>query len=679
MNEARDRAAGDFAAGRFAAVLETALAPVVGGMPDPELLCLGGQAAMRLRRPIDAAGLLQTAVMLAPTDNVAWCNLGEAWYALRQFLAADQSWGNVADLASLSPTAARRRKVARILSGREEVDWSAIRQAVASPGIRFWTPNVAAAVPEPADRLPMLLWLGEARRGEVCVTIDDGPSPDITPLLLEILKAKKIRAAFFLVGESVARHPEIAQRIAADGHEIYSHSYSHRLFTNLDEDTIIAEVSRTEELLSRLRPTPNPYPVRLPGGMGWNMPHVHRAIRRWNTDAVLVHWTVDPRDWAARASIALHGDPVREARTCLYEIALDPALGGAIVLTHDCQIGLPRTSTVYIRHFFEGLASLISEAHLKATPLFPIRETPALPTTPAAPQNTQAPSGIGGQKMTEVVCVDHTNWARFTSMFEVNGAPVLGWRRTLAQPWVDPSRPVAYVLVEDRKCVGWLQTIYADTRFGDGAPPTLICSLSGWYVREDQRSHSLKLLLRAMSDADTTPMTVFTASKNVTKIYTALHWHLLDNERWTISLAERTDGPVLIDDIAAVFDRLTPGEQRVMNDHRANKLNHAMIALDDRYCYFAYLVHERLNQQVADIIFLAGEVDLLLEEWYPAAATPLRGCDFLHVDCRYFGDRSVNLSRGRMWGTRMFRGPVELRNKLSMLYSEVPIYHPFLL
>jgi hypothetical protein len=90
-------------------------------------------------------------------------------------------------------------------------------------------------------------------------------------------------------------------------------------------------------------------------------------------------------------------------------------------------------------------------------------------------------------------------------------------------------------------------------------------------------------------------------------------------------------------------------------------------------------VHERLNQQVADIIFLAGEVDLLLEEWYPAAATPLRGCDFLHVDCRYFGDRSVNLSRGRMWGTRMFRGPVELRNKLSMLYSEVPIYHPFLL
>lgn len=76
---------------------------------------------------------------------------------------------------------------------------------------------------------------------------------------------------------------------------------------------------------------------------------------------------------------------------------------------------------------------------------------------------------------------------------------------------------------------------------------------------------------------------------------------------------------------------------------------------------------------------MIGEADLLLEEWHPAAGMKLLGCDFLYVDCRYLGDRPVSLPRGDMWGARMYRGPAELRNKLSMLYSEEPIYQPFLL
>jgi hypothetical protein len=166
----------------------------------------------------------------------------------------------------------------------------------------------------------------------------------------------------------VARYPEIAQRIVEGGHEIYSHSYSHSVFINLDEAAIIAELPRTEAVLSRLRPTPNPYPIRLPGGMGWDRPHVHRAIRHWKPEAVIVHWTVNSGDWAARASIGLRGDPQREARVRTCETALDPALGGAIVLAHDCLIGVPRTSTDYIRCFFDGLADVVSDAHLIAAP-----------------------------------------------------------------------------------------------------------------------------------------------------------------------------------------------------------------------------------------------------------------------------------------------------------------------
>lgn len=691
MSEVRVRAEADFAAGRFTAVLDAARTPVADGRSDPELLHLAAKAAIRLSRPVDAVGLLQTAVMLAPANNALWFELGDAWYALRQFHAADQAWGNVAALSTLSPAAPRRRKAARIMAGVDNLNWAGIRRDVRSPGMHFWSPNVEAAIPDPAERVPMLVWLGAERRGEVCISIDDGPSPDYTPALLSILKAKKAHAAFFLVGASVERHPELVQQIADDGHEIYTHSYSHSVFTDLDEDAIISELSRAEELLSRFRSTPSPYPVRLPGGMGWDMPHIHRAIRRWNPDAVLAHWTVDPRDWAGQATIAMLGDPVREAKIRLVEMAIDPAMGGAIVLAHDCRIGLPRTHPDFFRTFFEGLADIISDAHLTTGRLLPPRSAPpenappepkeepphivATPEPPApAPQSSSE-----GQNMIEVVRVDHTNWRGFTSAYEVNGAPIAAWRRTLAQPWVDPSKPIAYVLVDGRKCVGWLQTIYADTRFGDGEPPTLICSLSGWYVHEDYRFNSLKLILGAMNDADTTPMTVFTASHTAARIYTGLRWHLLDKDRWTIPLSDRAGGPILVDDVEAIFDRLSPGEQRVVNDHRAHNLNHAMITAGDRYCYYSYLVHERLNQQVADILYLAGESDLLLEQWQPKPATPLASCAILNVDSRYFGDRPVNLPRGDMWGARMFHGPIELRSKLSMLYSEVPIYHPFLL
>ena len=225
---------------------------------------------------------------------------------------------------------------------------------------------------------------------------------------------------------------------------------------------------------------------------------------------------VNSGDWAARASIGLRGDPQREARVRTCETALDPALGGAIVLAHDCLIGVPRTSTDYIRCFFDGLADVVSDAHLIAAPLFPSPRVPqaaapavaqlaAQAATRAASQaHTTSPSTTG-QDPVDVVCVAHTNWAAFSSAYELNGAPVAGWRRTLAQPWVDPSRPIAYVLVDGRKCVGWLQTIYADTHFGDGAPPTLICSLSGWYVQENYRYRSLSLILRAMIDTDAIP------------------------------------------------------------------------------------------------------------------------------------------------------------------------------
>lgn len=64
-------------------------------------------------------------------------------------------------------------------------------------------------------------------RNEVWLTIDDGPDPASTPRLLELLKAHKAKATFFVVGDQVARHPDLARRIAAEGHTIGNHTQTH--------------------------------------------------------------------------------------------------------------------------------------------------------------------------------------------------------------------------------------------------------------------------------------------------------------------------------------------------------------------------------------------------------------------------------------------------------------------
>jgi peptidoglycan/xylan/chitin deacetylase (PgdA/CDA1 family) len=72
-----------------------------------------------------------------------------------------------------------------------------------------------------------------ASRRAVALTFDDGPDPQTTPLLLELLARRGVKAAFFCVGEQVARQPELARQIAAQGHLVENHSYQHHRWTNL--------------------------------------------------------------------------------------------------------------------------------------------------------------------------------------------------------------------------------------------------------------------------------------------------------------------------------------------------------------------------------------------------------------------------------------------------------------
>jgi peptidoglycan/xylan/chitin deacetylase (PgdA/CDA1 family) len=83
------------------------------------------------------------------------------------------------------------------------------------PRSRAIGPNVA--------RLPP----AAARRGEVALTFDDGPDPEVTPRVLDRLDAAGMRATFFLIGERAARHPALVREIVRRGHAVENHSHRH--------------------------------------------------------------------------------------------------------------------------------------------------------------------------------------------------------------------------------------------------------------------------------------------------------------------------------------------------------------------------------------------------------------------------------------------------------------------
>jgi peptidoglycan/xylan/chitin deacetylase (PgdA/CDA1 family) len=74
---------------------------------------------------------------------------------------------------------------------------------------------------------PLATWRGPASGNRVYLTFDDGPVPDVTPWVLDLLKKEDVKACFFCVGENVERHPGIYRRILEEGHLTGNHTYNH--------------------------------------------------------------------------------------------------------------------------------------------------------------------------------------------------------------------------------------------------------------------------------------------------------------------------------------------------------------------------------------------------------------------------------------------------------------------
>jgi peptidoglycan/xylan/chitin deacetylase (PgdA/CDA1 family) len=127
---------------------------------------------------------------------------------------------------------------------------------------------------------------------KVWLTFDDGPHPEFTEKVLDVLKAYHIGATFFVLGVSIERWgTAILERMGAEGHSIGNHAYSHADLTSLSENEVRDEIRCTESLIGRL---PSAEKVFRPP-YGASSPTVDRVVRELNYRKVL--WNVDTRDW----------------------------------------------------------------------------------------------------------------------------------------------------------------------------------------------------------------------------------------------------------------------------------------------------------------------------------------------------------------------------------------------
>ncbi len=103
----------------------------------------------------------------------------------------------------------------------------------------------------------------------IALTFDDGPHATLTPRLLDLLAAHRMKATFFVVGQCVVDHPEILRRAVREGHEIASHSWSHPNLGQMSDEAVRRELQKTDDAIVAAigkRPTLDAAALRLHHG-----------------------------------------------------------------------------------------------------------------------------------------------------------------------------------------------------------------------------------------------------------------------------------------------------------------------------------------------------------------------------------------------------------------------------
>lgn len=240
----------------------------------------------------------------------------------------------------------------------------ALITVLAAPRLWPWALGVAVAdhaIMATAGMLPRCSWLGPtlvrlpAPEGSstVALTFDDGPDPEVTPRVLDLLAQRGLQATFFVIGERARRHPEILQRMVAEGHRVENHTWSHpNTFGFYGLRRLGQEIDRTQDVLAELTGRVPIY-FRAPAG-----------IRSPLLDPTLARRGLVLAAWSHRGFDTLDSDPERVFRRLAG--SLRP---GNILLLHDGRCATTAEGSPVVLEVLPRLLDALEAAGLRAAPL----------------------------------------------------------------------------------------------------------------------------------------------------------------------------------------------------------------------------------------------------------------------------------------------------------------------
>lgn len=221
-------------------------------------------------------------------------------------------------------------------------------KTTANPGYR--TPSVQGAVPRNPD---MALNSNFSKNSGItfsrvmvsgnyiALTFDDGPHPQNTPRLLDMLRARNVKATFYVIGRSVDIYPQVVRRTVAEGHEIGNHSYTHRLLSKLGDEELRQEMARCRDAVGRAAGV-QPRTMRPPYG---GLLQRQRELVHSEYGYPTILWSCDPLDWK------------RPGASVVASRILAGTSAGGIVLAHDLHAqtvdAMPATLDGLLRRGFK--------------------------------------------------------------------------------------------------------------------------------------------------------------------------------------------------------------------------------------------------------------------------------------------------------------------------------------
>ncbi|MGN6704741.1 MAG: polysaccharide deacetylase family protein [Rhodanobacter sp.] len=165
---------------------------------------------------------------------------------------------------------------------------------------------------------------------ELYLTFDDGPDPQHTPPLLDLLRQHQVRATFFLIGSKAERQPQLVRRMLDEGHRLGNHSWSHPDFNRLSLAAKMDEIDRTDRVLQAFDGVRH-HGVRPPSG-AFSLALTLRLARERRR---LLYWSYDSLDYQRRPPAEL-----------VAAMRARPPRPGDVMLMHDdgdCCIGMLET------------------------------------------------------------------------------------------------------------------------------------------------------------------------------------------------------------------------------------------------------------------------------------------------------------------------------------------------